>query len=121
LIFKGRTISVFCVEYEEKYPALAFFESLKEKEAKKVLMIFRLIDNKRGMLANKEKIKSLGNFGSRQCFGLKSHQIRFGCYWGKDRTLYLTHGFVKKDNKWPKKELDMLERIVKHANKKWGY
>jgi phage-related protein len=60
----------------------------------------------RGLFATIRQFKKLDG----DIFEFKRHQIRIGCF-QVSRRWFLTHGFRKKQDKWPKVELDRAKQI----------
>jgi hypothetical protein len=54
-----------------------------------------------------------------QIFGFKAFQVRVAAFRHLD-TWYLTHGFIKKKDKWPPAELARAERIMREHMKGLG-
>lgn len=87
-------------------PAKDFLDSLDASSLRQLDTLFhRLADT--GKIHNKEQFKKL----SGRIYEFKRYQIRMGCFQIRNNWR-LTHGFTKKDNKWPKRELDKAVRIM---------
>lgn len=63
-------------------------------------------------LARNGKIPNPKNFVRErgEIWGLKSHQVRIGAF-QHGRIWFLTHGFIKKCDKWPEAELNRADEI----------
>lgn len=67
-----------------------------------------------------KQLAQVGRVNNRELFrkedgeiwGIKAHQIRIGAF-QVGRTWFLTHGFRKKQDRWPPAELERAERIRK--------
>ena len=59
-----------------------------------------------GRIANEQRFKK----ESGEIWGFKSYQVRIGAF-QEGRVWYLTHGFIKKQNRWPARELKRAKRI----------
>jgi len=91
-----------------KSPSKDFFDDLERSDKptlRKFTALFeRWVEN--GRINNKEQFKKVDG----SIWEFKRYQHRVGCFQdGPD--LVLTHGFVKKQSKWPKAELLRAERI----------
>lgn len=107
----ARTIE-YAVCLDESMPAKEFIEGLDESSQRKLGTLFqRLADT--GKIFNREQFKLVDE----QIFEFKRHQVRVGCFQIGTRWL-LTHGFVKKQDRWPKAELVRAHRIrVEHLER----
>ena len=90
-------------------PVLQFIDALPRQESRKIFQIFHLLDAKKGLYANEEKFTFLRKSHGYQLYEIKSYQVRIGCFWGAQHTLYLAHAFKKKDRRWRKADLDRLD------------
>jgi hypothetical protein len=80
-------------------------EQVPEKDKARLLRQFELVAN--GHTTNREQFKKeQGNI-----YGFKSYQARVAAFFGKNGFLFLTHGFMKKKDKWPPTEIERAERI----------
>jgi len=71
----------------------------------------RLAQN--GMIPNRENFVRERN----EIWGLKSHQVRVGAF-QLGRIWFLTHGFIKKCDRWPEEELNRADEIrIQQLNK----
>lgn len=89
------------------YPARDFLEG-SDVPAKDKAALRRRIEllAAEGRITNREQFKKL----SGELWELKSYQVRIGCFQHGD-AWYLTHGFIKKKDKWPKAQLERAEQI----------
>ncbi len=83
-----------------------FILSLKLPDRQKIANLFVFI-SETGMIKNREKFKKV----ERKIWEFKCHQIRIGCF-QVERRWILTHGFIKKQDKWPSSELIRAERVM---------
>lgn len=91
-----------------KLQAKEFLESVTDQEYRSVVALISRLANV-GAIRNIEQFrKEEGNI-----FAIKRHQIRIGCF-QSGKVWYLTHGFIKKQNKWPKAELTRASDICAH-------
>lgn len=93
-----------------KQPVADFIESLEVKTQKKVSFILEIIE-KYGTTAGSnyfDKLKNLPLYEAKIMFNKKWHRIFCKVADGK---CYLVHGFLKKSNKTPRREINTaLER-----------
>jgi phage-related protein len=87
-------------------PAQEFLDQLAEADQQKLAALFaRMADH--GVVTNEEKFKKLEG----AIWEFKSSQIRIPCF-QDGRAWVLTHGFLKKKQKAPKREIERAERIM---------
>jgi hypothetical protein len=86
-------------------PASEFIEALSLPDRAKLASRFQTMA-RFGRISNLQKFKKVAG----SIFEFKSFQIRIGCF-QVGRTWLLTHGFVKKRDRWPKSELDRASEI----------
>ena len=92
-----------------KCPAKDFLENLNRSDRAtlaKFLVLFRRMANE-GIIQNKQQYRKVQG----EIWEFKRYQHRIGCY-QDGRILVLTHGFIKKRDKWPKEELKRANRIA---------
>jgi phage-related protein len=73
-------------------------------KAKLGALFQRMADS--GRIHNVQKFKKVEGM----VFEFKSFQIRIGCFQER-REWFLTHGFMKKQDKWPRRELERAQTI----------
>jgi hypothetical protein len=100
----ARTIA-YAVCSDGSMPAKEFVEGLDDSDQRKLDTLFRRLADT-GKIFNREQFKLVEG----EIFEFKRHQVRVGCFQIETRWL-LTHGFVKKRDKWPKAELERANRI----------
>jgi hypothetical protein len=88
-------------------PAEEFIQSRDPSDQAKLAALFRRLADF-GRIDNRQKFKKVEG----DIFEFKSFQIRIGCF-QSGRTWFLTHGFVKKQDRWPKSELERAQTIRK--------
>lgn len=98
----------FAPDPSGKLQAKTFLESLTDAEYRSVMSLIH-------RLASTGKIQNTEQFRKEEgkIFAIKRHQIRVGCF-QMARVWYQTHGFTKKQNKWPKSELTRASEICDH-------
>ncbi len=106
IVAKGtkRTIA-YAICRDGSSPAKEFLASLTGSEAAKLAILFKrmaLI----GTVGNEQHFRKEG----KKIWAFKRDQMRVGCF-QEGTTWFLTHGFKKKKDKWPKSELERAERI----------
>jgi hypothetical protein len=60
-----------------------------------------------GAIKNREKFKKIEG----QLFEFKSYQIRMPCFFDPKNRIVITHGFMKKTDNIPPKEIERAEAI----------
>lgn len=102
------------VEYAQcvngRLPAKEFIEGLSSGEQAKLAHLFQWIADF-GKIKNEEKFRHEDD----KIYSFKAHQIRIGCFCSGRRWI-LTHGFMKKQNRWPAAELERAKRILAEFN-----
>ncbi len=102
------------VEYAQsangKLLAKEFIEGLSIADQAKLAHLFQWIAE-HGQIRNEEKFRHEGD----KIYSFKAHQIRIGCFCSGRRWI-LTHGFVKKQDRWPPAELERAKRIMAEFN-----
>jgi len=99
---------------QNKTSVYKFLDELLEDEAtqKKLDSILRAISTNPMGYSHETKFKHL----EEDVWEIKIHQVRIACLWDKKPdNLIAIYGFIKKKDKWPKKE------IVKMRNEKATY
>jgi phage-related protein len=107
--YRGSTFTIaFAKEKSGACPAGEFFDRLSQLDQVKLMALF-LIAGDHGKFYNPEKFGDLG----RGLFEFKSFQIRMPfAYARNERGLILiTHGFMKRKDKTPRKEITRAWRI----------
>ncbi len=106
IVLRGiaRTVE-YAVCSDGSMPAKEFVEGLDESDQRKLVTLFRRLADT-GKIFNREQFKLVdGNI-----FEFKRFQVRVGCFQVGSRWL-LTHGFIKKQDRWPEAELERANRI----------
>lgn len=104
----------FSVQYARcangESPGFTFFESLSKSDQAKVTVLLVYLGD--GHTVNKQKFGNLNN----KLFELKSFQIRmpyaYSTVPGENGIILITHGFIKKQDKTPKAEIERARRII---------
>ena len=110
IVARGHWGKVVCaitsnrVSPSEKF--LRKLEKFRRKDYARVIVLFQRLAGK-GKIINEEQFKHLTG----KIYEFKRHQIRVGCF-QQGRTWILTHGFIKKQQKWPKREIERAIRIM---------
>jgi phage-related protein len=87
--------------------AKEFFHGCQPEDKAKLRALFvRLADH--STIPNRQKFRQVEG----AVFEVKSHQIRISCYRSED-VWYLLHGFVKKQDRWPKQEVERAVRLMR--------
>jgi hypothetical protein len=86
-------------------PAKSFIEGLDESELRRLDTLFRRMADT-GKIHNSQQFKQVEG----RIYEFKRYQTRLGCFQVGDRWR-LTHGFIKKSDKWPRREIERATRI----------
>lgn len=112
IVLKGPVATIaYAVDAKGEMPAREFLESTKGKKAPTkdelagLEQAFRVMALQ-GKVANKEQFKHERG----KIFAFKNFQARVAAFRDGD-VWFLTHGFKKKVNSWPPKQLDLADRI----------
>lgn len=100
-------------------PIQEFLEELSPNDRKKIGSLFRMFAEL-SEIKNTEKFRNEGD----GIFVFKSFQVRVCCFFlsGREKkTLVLTNGFIKKQDKMPKREKQRAQSIRDAINKEKGY
>jgi len=100
----ARTIE-FAVCSNGSMPAKEFIEGLDASDQRKLAVLFQVLAAK-GAISNRQHFRKV----SGAIWEFKRFQIRVGCFQTEARWI-LTHGFVKKDDRWKPAELERANRI----------
>ena len=105
---------VYAVRSNGQQPARDFIHELDVREQARFMVVFKHLCDTGRLL--KHKLKKL-HTKEGQAWEFRSHEWRIGAF--QDGRLWvLTHGFPKKGQRTPKKEIDLIERIRReHLNK----
>jgi len=95
----------YAVESSGDMPAKEFVEGLDPPKLRKMANLFQWMANL-GRISNDRRFKQVSD----KIFEFKNHQIRIACF-RVGQVWFLAHGFVKKQDKWPPKELTRANRI----------
>ena len=116
LIYQGKVLRLeFCILDSEEIPAEDWLESQSESRKQKFAALFVWMGDQ-GKIWNERKFKHLTE--SDQIFEFKSEDGRILCFFMFGKRLILTHGFVKKGDKTPKREIERAEMIKQNFLKK---
>ncbi len=107
IIFEGmlRTIR-YALCTNGRKPAKEFVESIDRKKQIQLRVLLERMANA-GKIFNPQKFSHLRG----KIYEFKSGQIRILCF-QEGRAWVLTHGFIKKQNKTPRREIDKAEAIM---------
>ena len=89
-----------------KKPAKEFIESLSRKKQIQLIVLLERMATA-GKISNPQKFSHLRE----KIYEFKSGQIRILCF-QEGIAWVLTHGFIKKQNKTPRREIDKAEAIM---------
>ena len=100
-----RTIE-YAICADGSMPAKEFVEGLDESEQRKLDTLFRRMAET-GKIFNKTRFKQVKD----RIYEFKRYQTRVGCFQIGTRWV-LTHGFIKKGDRWKKSDIERAERIM---------
>ncbi len=107
IAYEGQRLTVaFAVCRDGSCPAGEFFDALDWQDKAKLTALFRLLADQ-GDVRNPEKFGKLAE----GLYELKSFQIRMPFFYTRDSHAVIMHGFIKKKDKTPKREIDRAQRI----------
>lgn len=107
--FAAGTFRVAAAMMDGQQPAKEFFlNDLDKSDKTKMQVLFDYIAAT-GRIGNKEKFKKIE--GTDDLFEFKCHQIRMPCFWDRHGTLWITHGFKKKQDRTPEAEKTRAKEI----------
>lgn len=111
-LYKGQYFFVECaIRTNGNSESKDFLDSLDNSQRAKILKVInRYADF--GKIFNKEKFKKVGG----SIFEFKDFQTRILMYQCDRRCIVLTHGFIKKGGRTPKKEIDKANQIMGEYN-----
>lgn len=115
---KGKELSFYIYsDRSGNSESLKFFKRLKRKRINDFKKLMRLIkkssDNSNLLFKNDQKFK---NVEGKIC-EIKSHQVRIWCIRIQSKMLLLMGGYLKKDQKIPRQELEKIRNLVKKLEK----
>ncbi|HEC98661.1 MAG TPA: type II toxin-antitoxin system RelE/ParE family toxin [Nitrospirae bacterium] len=108
-IYKGRKHAIHGLVVNGKCRIIDFIEGLEEPDKKKVIALLKRTADL-GLPKNTEKFKSLKGSG---LYEFKSYQVRILCFFDREKVIILTHGFIKKRDKTPKREITKAEKLMR--------
>lgn len=112
IVLKGPAATIaYAVDAKGDMPAKAFLDNSKGKDAPSPQELAGLqqafnVMVEHGTIRNSEQFKKERG----EIYGFKKYQARIAAFRVGD-TWFLTHGFKKKKDKWPERELDRANRI----------
>jgi phage-related protein len=108
VLVKGSQRTIECALCSDgSMPAKEFIHGLGEDVQRKLDVLFRRMADT-GRIFNEQQFKHLEGT---KLYEFKRDQVRVGCFQIGNRWI-LTHGFVKKKDKWPKHEIERAKRIM---------
>lgn len=114
IIYRGKRHDICSITHSGRSHIVDFIEGLERKDQKKVIALLQnSADN--GLPRNEERFHKLKGV---DIWEFKSFQVRLFCFRDKDRLIILTHGFIKKSDATPKKEIDKAVRLQREYFKK---
>lgn len=105
---EGREFTIYAIVENNHCFIREFIEKLQVIDQKRIMALLKRCADF-GLPKNTEKFRHLIG----KIYELKSHQIRMLCTFDEGRIIILTNGFIKKQQKTPKKEIDKAERLIR--------
>ena len=106
-LYKGASFHIYALDNPND-SLKDFLENLNESDLTSLLALIKRAGDV-GPPKNIQKFRLLRN----GIYELKSKQVRIPCFFDKGRIILCTHGFIKKGNKTPKREIDKAEKLMK--------
>ena len=121
-ILEDNNTVIKAVRLDKRCPVRELLDDLEQKDANKVYALFKLFCQKNGKITNKEKVRKLKNFTCAGCWEFKpTKQLRISFIYLKQEShhiiICLLDGFIKKQNKWPKQEIQKTEKLCEQVKK----
>lgn len=105
-IYTGKKYRIFAIEKQNRCQVKDFIDGLSEIEQKKIVKLLQFSADY-GLPKNEKKFKKL----EKDIWEFKSNQIRILCFIERERMVILTHGFLKKSGRTPKREIEKAQEI----------
>jgi Phage derived protein Gp49-like (DUF891) len=108
LAYRGLHFSiVFAIRNDGTRPALEFFRDLDARWQARFLTLYTKLGDT-GRIPNTEQFSKFGD----EFWEFKAFRYRMPCYYGADKHVVITHGFVKKkEGSAPRQEQDRAKSI----------
>lgn len=107
-LYEGKEYHIYAICGGNKCFVQEFIEKLNDKDKKKIIALLKRSADS-GIPRNEEKFKKLVD----DIWEFKSYQIRILCTLENNKIILLIHGFIKKKNETPKKEIEKANRLLK--------
>jgi phage-related protein len=106
ILYSGKEYDVSAITVDGRCYVIEFIEQLElDEQAKLLSLLERTADY--GPPRNTEKFKKLEG----DIWEFKSYQVRILCFFDRGQIIIATHGFKKKRDKTPKREIERAERM----------
>ena len=106
ILYSGKRYDLSAITIDGRCYVIEFIDQLERGEQAKLLSLLEYTGDY-GPPRNTEKFKKLEG----EIWEFKSHQVRVLCFFDKGRIIITTHGFKKKRDKTPKREIERAERM----------
>jgi len=110
---RGSKQTVEAAEFRGGHPALEFLRELTEEDQVKLQALFNWL-GANGEIKNRQKFKKVDS----DIWEFKSYQIRMLCFFVPGRRVIVTHGFIKKQDGIPPREIKRAKSIRDEWRKK---
>jgi mRNA-degrading endonuclease RelE of RelBE toxin-antitoxin system len=108
VVASGRKVVVWARSSDGLCHGKDFFDQLDERDQAKVQALLEMMASQ-GVIKNREKFKKIDG----ELFEFKSGQIRLPCFFDSKNRVVITHGFRKKSDDIPPREIERAESIQK--------
>lgn len=116
IAYRGRRFTIaYAVDDNGRSPGKEFFDALPVEDKAKLMRLFVLLGDQ-GRIDNSEKFRKL----TERFFEFKSFQIRMACCFLPSGLVLITHGFVKRRDRTPRKEIERAKRIFEEDQQRAG-
>ncbi len=105
----------YAVDDNGRSPGKQFFDALPVEDKAKLMRLFALLGDQ-GKINNPEKFRKLEG----DLFEFKSFQIRMPCRFLPSGLVLISHGFLKKRDRTPRKEIERAKRIFEEEQQRAG-
>jgi phage-related protein len=112
LIRTGKRFSLYAIIENGKCPVKDFICRLTVENKNKILSLLDYTAQN-GTPRNEEKFKKLETRDKIPIFELKAGPVRILCTFSGRSIIVLTHGFIKKQKKAPRSEIDRAFRLLR--------
>lgn len=118
-LYSGKRYALYAILENGKCPIRDFISGLTVKNKNKILPLLDYT-TQNGPPHNEEKFKKLETRDKIPLFELKAGQVRILCTFDGQSIIVLTHGFIKKQQKAPRSEIDRAFRLLRRYRERFS-